>query len=188
MQASRVKRQKALRKPSVAALVLSVLLLGAMIGGTVAFLTAVSRNVVNTFTPGTVTGEIEEVKDSDSKDSVKIKNTGNVEAYVRVAVVGNEVDETLASVIGAYDVSSHLAGSGWVKNGNYYYYTGKVAAGALTGELLTSPIPLMVTAGNETHYYRVTVAAELIQADGKTANGVKAVVDAWGVDPDALGS
>ena len=33
---------------------------------------------------------------------------------------------------------------------------------------------------------QVTILAEAIQADGKTSNGTKAVVDAWGVDPSTL--
>ena len=165
-----------------------VLVLGMVIGGTMALLIANSSKVTNTFVPGEVTGTIEEEKDDDSKNSVKIQNTGNVKAYVRVAVVANEVDETLTKILGPYDVSAYLAGAGWVKHGGFYYYTTPVDPQGKTGELLTGSIPLKVTVEGVTHYYQVTIAAELIQADGVAADGTtKAVVDAWGVDPFTLG-
>jgi hypothetical protein len=65
-----------------------LIVIGAAVNGSVAFLFTNTDDVINTFVPGSVTGEITETFNADSKTSAKIKNTGNVTAYVRVAVTG----------------------------------------------------------------------------------------------------
>ena len=155
-----------------------LIVIGAAVNGTVAFLFTNTGDVINTFVPGSVTGEITETFNSDSKTSAKIKNTGNVTAYVRVAVAGTEVDEQ-GHVIGDLPVAGFIDASKWDLVGGYYYFKGSVAPGAYTEDLLASGIPLKITDGTGTHLYQVTIAAQLIQAEGGRSDGTPAVTDAW---------
>lgn len=150
----------------------------AAVSGSVAFLFTNTDDVINTFVPGSVTGEITETFNADSKTSAKIRNTGNVTAYVRAAITGNEVDEQ-GHVIGDLPVAGFIDASKWDLVGGYYYYKGSVAPGAYTEDLLASGIPLKITDAAGTHFYQVTITAQLIQAEGGRSDGTPAVTDAW---------
>ena len=195
---SETKRGK-LTKRSIRIVTLIValtLILGAAVGVAIAYLTSTPGGVVNTFNPGVVTGVINEEFDLLNKKEATVENTGNVDAYVRVAVVGVEIekdeDDNIV-VIGSYDVSSYIDSTNWqLLDDGYYYYKGIVAPGDETPNLLvadtattTGGIPLSVTEGSGdtavTHYYQVSIVAELIQAEGQTSAGADAVTDAWGV-------
>ena len=139
----------------------------AVVSATVAFLIDSTNKVTNTFDPSSVDSSVEETVSGGVKSSVQIKNTGDINAYIRVAVIGNTVDES-GNVTGPFDVSSCLAAAGWVKSGDYYYWTEPVAPKGLTGELLTGSIDL--------DGKQVTIVADAIQADP-----AKAVGEAWGV-------
>ena len=65
----------------------------AAVSGSLAWLTSTPEQVVNSFTPGVVTIEVDEKFDSTTKSDVRIKNTGNVPAYIRVALVPAWVDD-----------------------------------------------------------------------------------------------
>ena len=82
------------RPKHFAGLLALVLILVCTVGGTVAYLVAQTDPVVNTFTPGKVSCQVEEeFKDNDTvKTKAVVKNTGNVPAYIRVAVVANTID------------------------------------------------------------------------------------------------
>ena len=173
------------RKPGTrkgfAALVALVLILCVTIGGTLAWITAQTPAVTNTFTPGSVTCQVVEDFEDNAKSSITVKNTGNVPAYIRVAVVANTVDDE-GNITGADDVSAHLAGTGWSENGGYYYYTGIVEPNYSTGELLNSSINL---SGKQ-----VTVLAQAIQADGVTKvndEEIPVVETVWPVKVTASG-
>ena len=161
-----------------------VMIFGVAIGGTTAFLFQSSDNVVNTFIPGTITGKITEEFNDTSKTSATVTNYGNIAAYTRVAAVGVETNAD-GQVIGSYDISGKIDSTKWDLVGGYYYYKGSLAPGAATPNLLSSPVVLQETVGTGeeavTHYYRVTIVAELIQAEGTTSAGTAAVTDAWGV-------
>lgn len=166
------------RKKTAALLVSLVLVLTAVLGATIAYLSSETPSVTNTFEPASVTCMINEKFNSDNtaKTEVTVTNTGNIPAYIRVAVVANKVDGKGNLIAGTPEITISL-GADWVKSGNYYYYTKAVAPDAFTGNLLASNIDLT----NK----QVTVFAEAIQADG--TNGTqKAVVNAWGVDPTTL--
>ncbi len=145
------------KKKAAAIVIAAVLLLTAAIGGAVAFLADTTSAVSNTFVPAQVTCQVNETVTNNVKTSVTIKNTGDIDAYIRVAVVGNAVDGD-GNVTGNLDMSSYLAGSGWTKSGDFWYWGAKVSPNALTGELLTGSIDLN---GNT-----VTILAEAIQAEG----------------------
>jgi len=156
------------KKKAAALLIAAILLLTAAVGGALALLLDTSESVTNTFVPAHVTCAVDETVTNNVKESVKIENTGDIDAYIRVAAVGNTVDAS-GSVTGNFDLSDYLAASGWTESGGYYYWDAKVAPDALTGELLTGDIAL--------DGKLVTILAEAIQADGMP--GVTNAVDAF---------
>lgn len=173
------RRFRPLDKRSALWLAVLVLAIGTVIGGTWALLSASTSKVDNEFTPGKVTCEIPEIVEDNVKKSVKVKNTGNTDAYIRAAVIGNTVDDE-GGITGAMsDLDEYFAGKGWVKDGNYYYWTKPVAPGKTTEELLKSGKTI------DLEGLQVTILAEAIQAKG-TDGSSKAVVSAWGVDPETL--
>ena len=156
------------RKSSV---LISLLLIAVFaVSGTLAYIITNTAEVENKFTPSSVPPEIIEVVD-DFKKEVTIKNTGNADAYIRVAVVANTIDKD-GNVTGPADVSEYLGGENWSNVGDYWYYTKIVAGGASTGDLVKEDIPL--------EGIQVIVMTESIQADGTDAYGNKPVELAWG--------
>lgn len=92
----RGKHEKKLKqnwgKPA-ALLVSLVLLVGVAVGGTLAYLVTNTDPIENQFTPSKVTTTVEEKLDGNVKKNVKIKNTGDTEAWIRAAVVITWQDE-----------------------------------------------------------------------------------------------
>lgn len=171
------------RKPGTrkgfAALVALVLILCVTIGGTIAWITAQTPAVTNRFEPASVSTTIEETRDGIVKKDVFVKNTSDIPAYIRAAIVVNWVDKdgnvyasvpdgvtyTMTTTVGQSD-------SKWAKQGDYYYYTEPVAANGQTGYLITSCTP-DADAAAKGYYLQVTILAEAIQAQGG------AVQNAW---------
>lgn len=146
-----------------------VLVLGAAIGGTVAYLTTSTTGITNTFTPTSVDTEIEESFESNAKKSITVQNTGTTAAYIRVALVGNNVTtvEGTEYVTGGFVVSVHT-GDGWSQSSDgYYYYTTPVQPGESTGDLLKSLLALK-------EGQSVTILADAIQAEPTSV-----VTDVW---------
>lgn len=132
---------KKLNKKTILLIALAVIML-ASVGGTLAYLIDSTESVTNTFTPSTVTTEIVETFENNVKSSVQVKNTGDVDVYVRVAIVANWVKD---GVVVEPATVSFTVGANWDhRNGTdedgYYYYTKKVATGASTDDLLGSDI------------------------------------------------
>ena len=65
----------------------------AAVSGSLAWLISTPEPVVNTFTPGVVTIQVDEKFNGTTKSDVRIKNTGDVPAYIRVALVPAWVDD-----------------------------------------------------------------------------------------------
>lgn len=148
-----LRRRRAQRSSSRrrgAAGLLALALAGALaVGGTVAWLSASTSAVTNTFEPGKVETTVVEKIDNSVKDDVKITNTGNVPAYIRAKVVVNWVDETTGAVSASAPVlgTDYTAGfnlsDGWTQGDDgFYYYRSQVAPDASTGVLLTSCKPV----------------------------------------------
>ena len=170
------------------AIVAVVLILCCTVGGTLAWLAATSSSVVNTFKPTTVSTEIEESL-GGLKEDVKFKNTSeSVPVYIRATLVATLVDSegnvySKAPVDGKdYRVTLGTSAN-WVKKGDYYYYKKSVPAGESTDILFDKVEQLDPPEGC---HLEVTILSEAIQAVGETKNGTKAVVDAWGLDPEKL--
>lgn len=139
-----------MKKTKFKAIVLVICLLllgGAVIGGTLAFLTASDDAVENVFTPSKVTTSVTENFTDGVKSNVKIQNTGDTEAYIRAAVIvtwqdtdGNVYGE--APKASDYSITYNLAkqenpAGQWELIGDYYYWSNPVAAGGSTGILIT---------------------------------------------------
>ena len=162
---------------------IAVLLVGA-VGGSLAYLTTNTPDVVNTFTPGEVPPSINETrpeKNGNIKEHVSVTNTGNVDAYIRAAVVVNWVDDqgNIVNNPEGHTYVINYSKTDWVdgKDG-YFYYTKPVAEKGKTGELISSAYP---TAGT-TYKLQIEIMAQTIQADGVDAKGNKPIELAWNVD------
>lgn len=187
------------RKPGTrkgfAALVALVLILCVTIGGTIAWITAQTGEVVNTFTPATVNTYIDENVDGGKKSNITVMNPSdpdtetNIPVYIRVAVVVNWVDDKDATKIapGPDFALPTTLGQNWVLNttDGYYYYKVPVPVGESTNELFTTAIEEPDDKPDGIRL-QVTILAEAIQADGVDSDGKKAVEAAWGVDPTKL--
>lgn len=147
------------RPKHFAGLLALVLILVCTVGGTVAYLVAHTDPVVNTFTPGNVTCDVVEEFNTEktAKTSVKVQNTGNVPAYIRVAVVANTVDEQ-GNITGMATLEGWLNTAKWTTKSDdgFYYYKGVVQPGDVTANLLKTGIDLTGI--------QVTILASAIQS------------------------
>lgn len=167
------------RKPSLLLIAL-VAVLGAVVGSTIAYLFTHTDAITNTFTAASVTTKIEEDLNDGVKNNVTVRNTGDIEAYIRAAVVVTWQDDdgyihpTTPVKDTDYTVT-YPTDTGWKKYGDYYYYTSPVAPGGFTGILLTECTP---SEGKTPVGYHlvVEVLASAIQSQPKDA-----VEGAWNV-------
>ena len=165
-----------------AVLLLAVILLaGAVIGTTVAYLTTNTDSIANNFTYANVTCEVKESFDGNTKSNVQIKNTSNIPAYIRATYVvywtdaaGNVV--TTVPTEYSYSMSGSKTAPWVVGTDGYYYYPTPVQPGdATTGSL----VECTWTHPNDPEYFlHVEIIASAIQSDP-----VSAVQEAWGYTP-----
>ena len=156
------------RKKPLTLFVALVLLLTLAVGGSLAWLVS-NDDVTNTMEPGKVPIEIVEQIEGTTKTSITIKNTGNIDAYIRVAVVANAVDENGNVTVGTAPTLN--LGENWQPlSDGYYYYKGIVAPKASTTSLGSI---------NFTNA-EVNILAESIQVLGGVTGDGKASFDAWG--------
>ena len=170
-------------------LVVSVLaLVLAVAGGTLAWLTANSGPVTNTFTPAQVTCTVEETFQNNVKSAVSIKNTSNIDAYIRAYVVVTWKDAE-GNVYGKlpvkdtdYTMTMPNNNTKWFKSGDYYYYPDAVPSGASTG-MLIEECKLIGTPPADGYSLSVEIIAEAIQSQPATT-----VASVWPVTVDANGA
>lgn len=168
--AGRSRRRRVMRNRAILVIAVAALVCALGAAGAVAFLIDTTKPVKNTFDPSKVTCEVEETFDGTTKTNVQIKNTGDIPAYIRVALVTYFVDGE-GNVDGSRTatIPDFKMGAGWVKHGDYYYFTKPVAAGELTDTALIDSITLE-------NGQVVEVIASAIQSEP-----AKAVGEAWGV-------
>lgn len=135
----------------------------------------------NQFTPAVVSCRVEETFDGTKKTSIKVENTGNIDAYLRVRLVSYWVDTNGNVVAKPSSIPEINLEDGWIKGpNNTYYYQSSVAPNNLTGELLSSSISLEKDANG--YLQVVEVFAEAIQSNPKDA-----VTSSWDVLLDQNG-
>jgi len=108
-----------------------IAIFGVSVGGTLAFLSSVTDEVVNKFTVGTIDTKLNEVIDGLNKEP-SVENVGKSDCLVRIRVTISPSEVLDAGM------SLDLPGSNWVKIGDYYYYEGIVAPNESTTDLFTT--------------------------------------------------
>lgn len=175
---ARPVRRKAHHTGRLTAMVIATaLLLALAISGTVAWLTTKDKPITNTFNPSKVACEVTESFDGTVKSSVNVKNTGDIDAYIRVKLVTYRTNKQGQHIGGTAEIPAFTPGTGWVAYNGYYYYTKPVAPNA-------QPETALIESINLTEKYTdadggkqaIDVMAEAIQSVPDAA--VKA---AWGV-------
>lgn len=169
------RRQHRGRRAAVIASVL--LLLAPAAGGTVAWLSARTDAVTNTFLPSKVSCKVEEGFDGTTKTHVNVKNTGDTDAYIRVKLVSYRTNEAGDHIGGVAALPEFALGENWVLHDGFYYYTLPVAPGAAPDSNLADRIELTgeykdADGGRQA----IDVMAEAIQSVPPEAMG-----QAWGV-------
>lgn len=184
-EARHLQRRHKRRSKKTGMLFLSLLLvIGMVVGGTVAWLSTKSAPITNTFLPSKVACEVTESFNGTVKSNVNVKNTGDTQAFIRVKLVSYRTNDQGQHIGGAAEIPPFTPGNGWVENGDYYYYTQPVAPGTKPADALISSIDLI---GSYTDAdggkQAIDVMAEAIQSVPE--NAVKA---AWGkgfsISPD----
>lgn len=161
------------------ALLAIVMVIGAVVGTTVAFLVDKTGNVQNTFEYAKVSCKVTETFTGTSKSNVQITNTGTTDAYIRATYVVNWLDaqgDIVASVPKGYSYTlEENPNSTWTKgNYGYFYYLSPVAPGESTpGSLLTCTVKCPE---DPEYWLSVEILATAIQS-----TPARAVTEAWGV-------
>lgn len=172
-------RRKTYHKGRLTAMVIATaVLLALAIGGTVAWLSTEDAPIQNKFLPSKVTCEVQEKFEGTTgeKTNVNVKNTGTIDAFIRVKLVTYRTNDQGQHIGGTASLPEFTLGTGWMKYGDYYYYTKPVAPNQKPEANLTNSMTLvgsyMDTDGGK---QAVDVMAEAIQSVPEDA--VKA---AWG--------
>lgn len=182
-----------MNKKRLISLIVVLILVAALIPTVYAYMIHKSQTVANNFVPGKVTCDIEEAFNGTTKSSIKVKNTGNVDAYIRVRLVFHWEDSKGYPVARDMNPATVHCNDKWLEDEDEYtyYYIDRVAPGESTPNLLEVPFTMDAVKepvnGVDYYYYPVMeVLAEAIQADGKIGDN-PAVTDAWGVTVDTNG-
>lgn len=161
------------RKKGILLLAAAMLILVCGVGGTLAYLATQTGQVQNTFEPAYVTSEVNETFKDNVKSNVTIKNTGNVSAYIRAAIVVTWKDaegRTMPQVPGTGDYTLTI-GSDWTEVGGYYYYNKSVAANDSTTKLIDTCEPNK--SYPDDRKLCVEVIGSAIQSEGMGANSAQ---------------
>lgn len=172
------KRELPRSKKGLTALVALVLIFCCAVGGTAAWLATATDPVTNTFTPSHVTTEVHEgVFIGEAKKNVTVKNTSDIAAYIRAAIIinwANEDGNVYGKAVTADDYDISINETDWKKgNDGFYYYNSIVAAnGGMTPNLILSCTEKDGKAPDGYHL-QVTILADGIQADGMGATSAQ---------------
>lgn len=129
------------RKKGILLLAAAMLILVCGVGSTLAYLATQTGQVQNTFEPAYVTSKVNETFDNLVKSNVTIKNTGNVSAYIRAAIVVTWKDangHTMPQVPGTDDYTLTINTDGWEKDNDGYYYCKQPVASNTESAVLIS--------------------------------------------------
>ena len=161
-------------------IVACLIILSLGVGITVAYIVANTNSVKNQFIPAEVTCEVEEEFQNGLKTDVVVRNTGNVNAYIRATVVVNwmSADGKIHSSkpVENTDYTIRFADVGWIKGDDgFWYHTQIVSPKDVTTELIKNA--QYVSGAPDGYTLGVNIIATAIQAEPDTA-----VKEAWSVD------
>ncbi len=140
---------------------------------TLAYLSQTTDSLENRFVPGKVDQTIHESFDGTTKEHVSIKNTGNVEVYVRVVLAANWLscpDTEGSAVISSCSVAGpaplvqielNETSSWFLASDGFYYYKALLLPGQTTSDLLESFTPPT----QRGYHYALDVVSSTIQGD-----------------------
>lgn len=167
----------------IAVLLVSAVLISLLLCGTIlAYMFKQTDEKNNEFTPAQVTCVVDESFDGETKSRIQVRNTSNIDAYLRVRLVSYWVDADGNIVAKPSQMPQIQMAAGWLKGSNdTYYYQESVSPNALTADLLSAAITL--EQDPDTGYRQVLeVFSEAIQSEP-----TKAVSNSWHVTIDANG-
>ena len=185
---ARAKKHSRIRMNKLAILFIAVvMLIGAVVGSTVAFLVTQTDPVENKFTYASVSCAVSETFKGATKEKVQIQNTGTTDAYIRATYVvswlnkdGSIAPVPQGTIPNGYTLSiSENPNKAWTNGTDgYFYYLTPVAPGGLTdGSLVNCTVTY--PQGVEPEYIlSVEILATAVQS-----TPAKAVQEAWGVTP-----
>ena len=189
---ARAKKHSRIRMNKLAILFIAVvMLIGAVVGSTVAFLVTKTDPVENKFTYASVSCAVSETFNGATKENVQIQNTGTTDAYIRATYVVNWLnkDGSIAPVPqgttpDGYTLSiSENPDNAWTKGTDgYFYYLKPVAPGEFTkdGSLVYCSV---VYPENAEYTLSVEILATAVQST--PANAVR---EAWPNMPQISGN
>ena len=168
-------------------------LLTATVGSTAAWLVSKPAAVENNFVPGKVACKVQEDFGKGNgtyvKSNVRVQNTGNTDAYIRVLLVFTWKDKE-GNIFSNkpqegkdYQINmDNMNLTDWIMQesdtGVYFYYKKPVKPGKETGKLIESLYQIATVTGPENGKYKLSVD---ILADAVQADPPEAVADSWGV-------
>lgn len=129
---SRYNKKRTNKRKAAVLLTSLVLVLVCAVGATVAYLVDTTSEVVNTFDPAKVSCEVTETFENDVKTDVAIKNTSDIKAYIRAAIIvtwKNKADDELKNgdvygrmPVAGMDYTISLNDTDWFLGTDGYYY------------------------------------------------------------------
>ena len=170
------------RKLLVTLLIFVALLSG--IGSVGAYMRKQTEVVTNTFVPAKVSCEVvEEYVGGVTKTNITVKNTSNIEAYLRLHIVTYWIDSRGEILFETSRALNNIVydDTRWVKSGDTYYYKYPVQPEEITTDLLKSNYEL--TTDSDGNRQVVEIFAEAIQSKPENA-----VTNSWDVALDANGN
>lgn len=168
----------------IAVLAIAALIFGT-VAGTMAWLNASADTLINTFENAQVSVEIDETLTKSEKTDVKIKNTSDVEAYIRVAVIPVWRDGENGTGLAAIKDENYTLtladdfADNWLEIDGYYYCKKQIPAGELTPQLIKICAPIAPTS-TESPYNGKTFELQVI-ASAIQGRPVEAVEESWKV-------
>ena len=167
------------------------LLLSVSVGTTLAYVFTNSGPIENIFKPSKVSCAVVEkggnpvsgavTLTGKVKEAVHIKNTGDTDAYIRVAVVVNWASEDGSKiwaqkpVVGSDYTIAYDLSNGWIDGGDgFFYYSKAVSPGSSTSVLIEkaeSGVTAPTGTDSTQYYFSIEIVASAIQP---TAEAVKA--------------
>ena len=155
-----------------------IFLLVLLCGTTFALMLRQTDTLDNQFKPAIVSCAVAESFDGTVKTSIAVKNTGNIDAYLRLRLISYWVDSKGNIVSKSSRMPSVSVADGWVEGSdNTYYYSQPVAPNETTPNLLVEKITLV----QKNEYLQVVE----VFADAIQSKPTDAVIESWHVTLDS---
>ena len=157
---------------------LCLCIIACSVGGVIAYLMAKTGPISNEFVPAKVSCSVEENFADGVKSNVTVKNTGNIDAYIRATVVATFVSEDGKVLAKApkegVDYIIQWGTDGWIQGQDgYWYHTKPVKPEETTALLIESAFQALEQPDFQLN---IQILATAVQSAPELA-----VQEAWGV-------